>query len=130
VFRSYVTSSTAGKFVDMLRPEDRETLREGAMTWPWEVKVSTLFTYGFGGNDESINTFQPMMDAAKLVSGAPQVGLYAHNVSETAARGSVASRTMVPHRRRIRSSSSSSCCCRLVGLWLVGRLVGCRLVGL
>jgi hypothetical protein len=103
-----VTSTTSGKFYDLLKPEDRALLREGVMAWSWDVKNTTHFTHGFGGNDEAVNQFPAMMASARAVSGAQNINLYAHNLSEAAVRGSVSGRTVVPHRRRTRRERNGS----------------------
>jgi hypothetical protein len=63
------------------------------------VAGSTLFAYSFGGSEDIVDNFQSMFDSARLAAGTQQLALYGHNVVESAERGSLVRKRVLPHRR-------------------------------
>ena len=67
--------------------------------WTWDVVGSTLFAYSFGGSEDIVDNFQNMYDSARAAAGNQQLALYGHNAVESAERGSLVRKRVLPHRR-------------------------------
>jgi hypothetical protein len=63
------------------------------------VVGSTLFAYSFAGSEDVVDNFQNMFDSARAAAGNQQLALYGHNVVESAERGSLVRKRVLPHRR-------------------------------
>jgi hypothetical protein len=66
---THFCSSTKGRFLDRLTmtPEQKNAVDSSRPQWPWACTAETLFTYSFGPEGETVNSFNAMYESARKV---------------------------------------------------------------
>ena len=85
---SIVTEGPTGTFYNAFLPEHEEHLSSlpcSVVRWPWKLTVRSMFRHNFGAQEQWSN-FPSTYALARELGGKSEVTVYAHNVSDAAAR--------------------------------------------